>query len=43
MLGLALKGAKKNYVLPPFGKDKTSLANIDFTQFFCQKALFLDF
>ena len=30
-------------VLPPFGKDKTRLANIDFTQFFCQKAPFLDF
>ena len=35
---------KKFYkVLPPFGKDKTRLANIDFTQFFCQKAPFLDF
>ena len=30
-------------ILPPFGKDKTRLANIDFTQFFCQKAPFLDF
>ena len=29
-------------VLPPFGKDKTRLANIGFTQFFGEKAPFLD-
>ena len=30
-------------VLPPFAKDKTRRANIDFTKYFCQKAPFLDF
>ena len=43
-----VKVAWSNYlyideVLPPFRKDKTRLSNIDFTQFFCQKAPFLDF
>ena len=40
MLEIMVEGQSKLslIILPPFGKDKTRLANIDFTQFIWQKA-----